>query len=61
MLDSRSLLVSHFKYSSVYMSIPHSLSHFLIKLTLLFKVTLYYLEDQKSHALLAFPSREEYR
>ena len=57
---TRSLLVIHFKYSSVYMSIPNSLSHFLINLTLLFKVTLYYLGGQKSHALLAFPSREEY-
>ena len=26
MLDSRSLLVIHFKYSSVYMSIPNSLT-----------------------------------
>ena len=60
MLDSRALFVIHFRYSSVYMSIPNSLSHFLMKLTLLFKVTLYYLGGQKSHALLAFPSRKEY-
>lgn len=58
MLDSRALLVNSFLGIAVCMC-PKLLSHFLMKLTLLFKVTLYCLGGQKSHAAFAFPSRKE--